>query len=113
MKLKSDFVTNSSSASFVVIGVRIDQQDIISIQRGPQIDDIYEHMDKLIRGSDLEYSTGDCNYDDSEVMIGMSYTQMQDDETLRQFKTRIQQQIKDVFGVDQEPYHIEECWMNN
>ena len=112
MKIKSDFVTNSSSSSFVVIGVNLQQSEITSMQRGPEPEDVYELLDPLLKGSDLAYSSG-CDYSDDSVMIGIYYTNMKDDETLKDFKARVQKQLLETLGVDKEPGHIEECWMDN
>jgi hypothetical protein len=43
-------------------------------------------------------------------MVGVSYGDMKDEETLGGFKLRVKQLIKDAFGIDSDPYHIEEAW---
>ena len=46
-------------------------------------------------------------------MIGIPYTKMGDNETLGDFKKRVQMEIKKALSIDQTPGHIEECWMDN
>lgn len=120
MKVKLDFVTNSSSVSFVVIGINIDIKDIpkdylkqIAEKRNIPLDEVtdedpYEILQDLIKGSNLEYSFG-CEYDEG-LMVGISYSNMKDDETLGEFKKKVKLQILEHFGIPCQPGHIEECW---
>ena len=120
MKIKLDFVTNSSSTSFVVIGTYLELDDIpleylqsIATKHETDVEaikeDPYEYMDDLVKGSDLEFSFG-SEYDEQNMMIGISYGNMGDDETLKGFKQRVQMLILEQTGMKCQPHHIEECW---
>ena len=120
--INMDFITNSSSASYTMIGIYVESglltnEHLIKIQKALPDEKItmndlenylYDYIEILIKGTDLDYNLDP----DDGLILGLSYTDMKDEETLREFKNRIQQSLKSIFGVDIEPVHLSACWEN-
>ena len=80
MKIRNGFVSNSSSTSFYLMGVMHKDKD----------------EPELIKGSNLcvEYACNEC---DDSIYIGLPPESMKEDETLRQFKQRIFDELNKIF----------------
>jgi hypothetical protein len=101
MKIRTGFVSNSSSSSFCVYGAYVD----------------YEKFDELLKEQlDILASAGieehGSPYEDDTNMIGRSWTSIKDDETGRQFKDSVEAAMKQVFGEDIKCSSHEEGWYN-
>lgn len=94
MKMRLCFVANSSSSSFVMMGVEIDT-NIICDSVGISYDDChdYDALYDYIRSIGLEYET-----DDYSDYIGLYLSDLGEDETLSNFRERVKSILIEKLG---------------
>ena len=117
MKIRTDYVSNSSSSSFMVIGEVFTWDDLVAIAKynkltskyhpvkdGDEDDyndwDSYDIISELEdKFPDLEFNRGiDSYYND--YCVGIGYCGMKPDETRKDFETRIAKQLTEMTGKE-------------
>ena len=115
MKTRQGFVSNSSSSSFLIYGICLSSYELIEklkIEGGKELDqtDMCEEIFKKSRGVGLFYYKPD--YDMDFIYLGLSWSQIMDDETGRQFKDRVVVLIEEMLGEKLDCDTHEYAWYN-
>jgi len=119
MKLKQDFITNSSTVCFVAWGLSYNCYDFTE-ENKEKMKVLYEKkynepmpdefsstpIELLLENTSLEYA---IFYDGDWVGIGMPFTKMKDEETFGEFKERVKADFLKI-GISDNPVYIEEAW---
>lgn len=107
MKIRTDYVSNSSSSSFMIVGEAFSDEKIYDIGKtlGFVTDDedydSYEIVEKIADKFGIQYERGIENYYD-EWCLGLHYGDMGDSETKKEFEKRVSDKLSEVTG-----YHVD------
>lgn len=101
MKIRSDYVSNSSSSSFMIVGQSFDEDKILELGEkhglASEDDDIWDVIRNIGDAFGLSYSRGIDNYY-GEWCIGLRYGSMNDSETKKEFENRISKKLEELTG---------------
>ena len=91
MKVRTGFVSNSSSSSFVIAGVLLDQKELAD-KANVDIDEIYEFADDLCEELKVDFEIGgDSDVPDDKIIIGKKLSYSYDSDYLEKFSTTLKE----------------------
>ena len=118
MKVRLNYVSNSSSSSFCIVGIvatndefDVDSKNLRTALVADGLDEansmdaleiinnlhcrFYDRKHRMLLG-DISVKNGLGNYSSDDVIVGLDIGRMRDDETLGQFKDRAYEQLKKI-----------------
>lgn len=111
MKIRSDFVTNSSSSAFICLKVPYEDRDSILLSAGLTQDDIDkrwkdEYMDEIpLEKAQLSVVLGECG-DIIYVGKNLSRNDMEE-KPLKQIREELSAEIQKAYGIKINPESFE------
>lgn len=110
MKIRSDFVTNSSSSAYICLRVDYDLQETILTANGVTSEQLLEKaydegLDEVgLKGENMVAAVGECYI----KYVGRTlYESDLESKTLTQLKEEVAQAIKDAYGIQLNAQDIE------
>jgi hypothetical protein len=118
MKLRSGFVSNSSSSSFLIYGTEVDASELaeklnLTEEEKNSLDEegdwylseiLYKH-NEMVKG--LEFISA---YGGEAFYLGLSWDSIGDDETGKEFKSKIEESVKTLLGDNVKCKTHQEAW---
>lgn len=103
MKIRTGFVSNSSSSSFCIIGKYLSEEDIKEIEdrTGEDFWDLLTEKNTKVNGRSL------VDYGCDDVYIGLDVTDLKDSDCIGDVKKAIAKKLTEIFENECKPEEIE------